>query len=120
MEDLGEDGSHNAILFCGRLHRYFDRGTGFASTPADRVLVEAIEKAVTDIAKFDAGASYFILFQMESDFQGDIDEWFVIAITDANFGRYNISAEDLRKAMTSQPKVKTALICIGEGAEATW
>ena len=49
-----------------------------------------------------------------------IDEWFVIAITDANFGRYNITAEDLRRAMTRQPKVKTALICIGEGAETTW
>ncbi|KAF7790654.1 hypothetical protein EIP86_001610 [Pleurotus ostreatoroseus] len=64
--------------------------------------VEAIDKAVTEVAKFDA------------------DEWFVIAITDANFGRYNITAEDLRRAMTRQPKVKTALICIGEGAETTW
>jgi len=64
--------------------------------------VEAITKAVTEVAKFDA------------------DDWFVIAITDANFGRYNISAGDLKRAMTMQPKVKTALICIGEGAEATW
>ncbi|EKM57120.1 uncharacterized protein PHACADRAFT_92032 [Phanerochaete carnosa HHB-10118-sp] len=64
--------------------------------------VEAIEKAVDEVAKFDA------------------DEWFVIAITDANFGRYNITAEDLKRAMYRQPMVKTALICIGEGAEATW
>ena len=49
-----------------------------------------------------------------------IDEWFVITITDANFGRYNITAEDLKRVMTKQPKVKTALICIGEGAEAAW
>lgn len=49
-----------------------------------------------------------------------LDEWFVIAITDANFGRYNISPEQLKRAMVMQPKVKTALICIGEGAEATW
>ena len=48
------------------------------------------------------------------------DEWFVIAITDANFGRYNISSDSLKRAMSLQPKVKTALICIGEGAEATW
>ena len=48
------------------------------------------------------------------------DEWFVIAITDANFGRYNITAEQLKRAMTRHPKVKTALICIVEGSEATW
>ncbi|CAL1709976.1 unnamed protein product [Somion occarium] len=64
--------------------------------------VEAIDKAVTEVAKFDA------------------DDWFVIAITDANFGRYNITAEDLKRVMTRQPKVNTALICIGEGAEASW
>ncbi|KAJ3534193.1 hypothetical protein NM688_g7173 [Phlebia brevispora] len=64
--------------------------------------VEAIEKAVTEVAKFDA------------------DEWFVITVTDANFGRYNITAEELKRAMIREPKVKTALICIGEGAEVTW
>lgn len=64
--------------------------------------VEAIEKSVNEVAKFDA------------------DEWFVIAITDANFGRYGITAEDLKRVMYRQPKVKTALICIGEGAEAAW
>ncbi|KAI9056427.1 hypothetical protein FKP32DRAFT_1599153 [Trametes sanguinea] len=64
--------------------------------------LEAIDKAVTEIAKFDA------------------DDWFVIAITDANFARYGITAEDLQRVMNRNPKVHTALICIGEGAEATW
>jgi len=48
------------------------------------------------------------------------DDWFVIAITDANFSRYSITPEELTKAMKYDPKVHTALICIGEGAEATW
>lgn len=48
------------------------------------------------------------------------DDWFVITITDANFARYGISEEDIHRAMTRQPKVHTALICIGEGAEALW
>ncbi|KAI5120535.1 hypothetical protein M0805_004543 [Coniferiporia weirii] len=64
--------------------------------------VEAIEKAVDEVAKFDA------------------DDWFVIAISDANFSRYQITAEDLKKAMNRNPKVHTALICIGEGVEAAW
>ncbi|CDO72121.1 hypothetical protein BN946_scf184962.g64 [Trametes cinnabarina] len=64
--------------------------------------LEAIDKAVSDIASFDA------------------DDWFVIAITDANFARYGITAEDLQRVMNRNPKVHTALICIGEGAEATW
>ncbi|KAJ7050407.1 AAA domain-containing protein [Mycena amicta] len=64
--------------------------------------VEAIEKSIKDIAAFDA------------------DDWFVIAITDANFGRYLIKPEDIARAMNRNPKVHTALICIGEGAEATW
>ncbi|KAJ6481917.1 AAA domain-containing protein [Mycena sanguinolenta] len=64
--------------------------------------VEAIEKGVKDVAAFDA------------------DDWFVIAITDANFGRYLIKPEDISRAMRRDPKVHTALVCIGEGAEATW
>ncbi|PPQ92175.1 hypothetical protein CVT25_008949 [Psilocybe cyanescens] len=64
--------------------------------------VEAITKGVTEIAKYDA------------------DDWFVIAITDANFGRYQITPEELTRAMRHNPKVNTALICIGEGAEASW
>lgn len=49
-----------------------------------------------------------------------VDDWFVIAISDANFGRYQITADDLKRAMDRNPKVHTALICIGDGAEATW
>ncbi|TEB25531.1 hypothetical protein FA13DRAFT_1738248 [Coprinellus micaceus] len=64
--------------------------------------VEAIAQGVTEVAKYDA------------------DDWFVIAITDANFGRYGITADDLSNAMKRDPKVNTALICIGEGAEAAW
>ncbi|KAJ7481878.1 AAA domain-containing protein [Mycena latifolia] len=64
--------------------------------------VEAIEKGVKDVAAFDA------------------DDWFVIAITDANFERYLIKPEDVARAMRRDPKVHTALICIGEGAEAAW
>ncbi|KAF4613211.1 hypothetical protein D9613_011059 [Agrocybe pediades] len=64
--------------------------------------VEAIMKGVKDVASYDA------------------DDWFVIAITDANFGRYQISPEELTRAMKHNPKVNTALICIGEGAEASW
>ncbi|KAI0827475.1 AAA domain-containing protein [Trametes gibbosa] len=64
--------------------------------------LEAIDKAVADIAQYDA------------------DDWFVIAITDANFARYWITAEDLQRVMDRNPKVHTSLICIGEGAEAAW
>ncbi|KAK2460039.1 hypothetical protein APHAL10511_007962 [Amanita phalloides] len=64
--------------------------------------VEAIEKSVTEVAKYDA------------------DDWFVIAITDANFQRYGITPDQLTRAMKRDPKVNTALICIGEGAEAKW
>jgi hypothetical protein len=49
-----------------------------------------------------------------------LDDWFVIAITDANFGRYHITPDDLKRAMNKDPKVHTALICIGDGAEAVW
>jgi len=64
--------------------------------------VEAIEDASKEVSKFDA------------------DDWFVITVTDANFGRYNISVDDLNRAMNRYPKVHNALVCIGEGAEATW
>ncbi|KAF7986115.1 hypothetical protein HWV62_41553 [Athelia sp. TMB] len=64
--------------------------------------VEAIEKSVQEVAKYDA------------------DDWFVIAITDANFGRYNITPDDLKRVMNKDPKVHTALICIGDGAESSW
>ncbi|KAF7319254.1 hypothetical protein HMN09_00262900 [Mycena chlorophos] len=64
--------------------------------------VEAIEKSIKEVASFDG------------------DDWFVIAITDANFGRYMIKPEDIARSMNTNPKVHTALICIGEGADATW
>jgi len=64
--------------------------------------VEAIEKSVEEVAKYDA------------------DDWFVIAITDANFGRYFITPEDLKRVMNKDKKVHTALICIGDGAEQGW
>lgn len=51
---------------------------------------------------------------------GHADDWFVIAISDANFARYQITADELQRAMDRNPKVHTALICIGEGAEASW
>ncbi|TFY75430.1 hypothetical protein EWM64_g8582 [Hericium alpestre] len=64
--------------------------------------VEALEKAAIEVSKFDG------------------DDHFVIAISDANFSRYGITGDDLQRAMNRHPKVKTALICIGEGAEAAW
>ncbi|TFK52963.1 hypothetical protein OE88DRAFT_1733940 [Heliocybe sulcata] len=64
--------------------------------------VEAIENSMLAVGKFDA------------------DDWVVIAITDANFERYGIKPEDLKRAMNRNTKVHSALICIGEGAEATW
>lgn len=44
----------------------------------------------------------------------------MIIISDANFERYGITADHLKTAMEGNPKVKCALIAIGEGAEATW
>jgi len=82
--------------------------------------VEAIEKSVTEIGKFDAGElSSCGAFDKWLTYAW-IDDWFVIAITDANFGRYEITLEDLKRVMNRDPKVHTALICIGEGAEANW
>uniref|UniRef100_A0A0W0GBJ0 ATPase dynein-related AAA domain-containing protein n=1 Tax=Moniliophthora roreri TaxID=221103 RepID=A0A0W0GBJ0_MONRR len=64
--------------------------------------VEAIQKGVEEVGRFDG------------------DDWFVIAITDANFGRYQITPQDITRAMKRNPKVHSALICIGEGADAPW
>ncbi|KAH8981377.1 hypothetical protein EDB86DRAFT_3087168 [Lactarius hatsudake] len=64
--------------------------------------VAAIEKAVDEVAAFDG------------------DDHFVIALMDANFGQYRITEADLGRVMTRHAKVKTALICICEGSEATW
>jgi hypothetical protein len=63
-------------------------GTVIVSSFSDPwFLVEAIEKAVTEVSRFDA------------------DEWFVIAISDANFGRYQITAADLKRSLYHDPKV---------------
>ncbi|KAJ7057255.1 AAA domain-containing protein [Mycena amicta] len=70
------------------------------------LVLEAIEKSIKDIAAFDAG---------------HFESWWVyMTFQDANFGRYLIKPEDIARAMNRNPKVHTALICIGEGAEATW
>lgn len=52
--------------------------------------------------------------------EDNVDDWIVVAITDANFARYGIKPEELKKAMNRNPKVHSALICIGEGTEANW
>ncbi|GAA5900077.1 hypothetical protein JCM6882_002608 [Rhodosporidiobolus microsporus] len=49
--------------------------------------------------------------------EADADDYFLIALTDANFSRYSISVEDVRRALTRNPKVRASLIAIGEGAE---
>ncbi|KAK4700971.1 von Willebrand factor A domain-containing protein 8, partial [Phenoliferia sp. Uapishka_3] len=64
--------------------------------------IEAITQGVADVA------------------DSDSDDFFLICLTDANFARYGITADDLRTAMSSNPKVKVSLIAIGEGAEAAW
>jgi von Willebrand factor A domain-containing protein 8 len=81
--------------------------------------VEAIEKAVLEVAKYDAGmlVRWPILSKLNITIA---DDWIVVAITDANFARYNITPEDLQRAMNRDKKVHTALICIGESSEATW
>ncbi|KWU41842.1 hypothetical protein RHOSPDRAFT_30334 [Rhodotorula sp. JG-1b] len=69
--------------------------------PGDETL-NAINKAVDAVAETDA------------------DDYIVIAITDANFDRYGITAEDLRRSLTRNSKVHVALLGIGEGAETEW
>lgn len=84
-------------------------------------LVAAIERAVDEVSAFDGGTS--ILAIGAPPYSGShkrLDDHFVIALTDANFGQYNITAEDLGRAMNRHPKVKTALICICEDSEASW
>ncbi|KAF9648314.1 hypothetical protein BDM02DRAFT_3187271 [Thelephora ganbajun] len=61
--------------------------------------VEAIEKASQEVMKFDA------------------DDWFVITVTDANFGRYNITPEYITRTMAKFPRVNNAVICLGDGLE---
>ncbi|SCZ96734.1 BZ3500_MvSof-1268-A1-R1_Chr4-1g06667 [Microbotryum saponariae] len=52
--------------------------------------------------------------------ESDSDDYFCIVITDANLHRYGITPEDLKRAMTSNSKVKVSLVAIGEGAESEW
>ncbi|GAA5995340.1 uncharacterized protein JCM10292_005112 [Rhodotorula paludigena] len=69
--------------------------------PGDET-INALDKAVDAVAEADA------------------DDYIVVAITDANFDRYGITAEDLRRSITRNSKVHVALLAIGEGAETTW
>ena len=48
------------------------------------------------------------------------DDYIVIALSDANFERYGITKDDIRRSLTRNPKVHVALLAIGEGAETTW
>jgi len=57
----------------------------------DDSTVAALAKAVHEVSKLDG------------------DDHFVIALTDANFGQYNITAEDLGRATNRHPKVKVDL-----------
>ena len=45
------------------------------------------------------------------------DDWFVITVTDANFGRYNITPEYITRTMAKFPRVNNAVICLGGGLE---
>ncbi|PKI82422.1 hypothetical protein MVES1_003389 [Malassezia vespertilionis] len=49
---------------------------------------------------------------------GDADDYFVIALSDANLGRYFITPDMLGKALKADDKVKSAIIFIDRGAEA--
>lgn len=48
------------------------------------------------------------------------DDWFVVVISDANFDRYQITPEQLKKAMSKFSKVHASLICIGDGGESKY
>ena len=79
--------------------------------------VEAIEKASQEVAKFDAGMHSTIRGiddEIDTRFS---DDWFVITVTDANFGRYNITPEYITRAMGKFPRVKNAVVCLGDGLE---
>ena len=48
---------------------------------------------------------------------GSSDDWFVITVTDANFGRYNITPEYITRTMAKFPRVNNAVVCLGDGLE---
>ena len=78
---------------------------------------------MAEVGKFDGGKSsppHLSESQSLRGLAGVSDDWGVIAVTDANFGRYQITAEELNRAMSRDPKVFAALICIGESAEVPW
>ena len=62
--------------------------------------VECLERSVKEVAEADA------------------DDYFVIALSDANLARYAITPEMLDKALKCRDKVKSALIFIDRGPEA--
>ncbi|WFD31235.1 hypothetical protein MSPP1_002269 [Malassezia sp. CBS 17886] len=64
--------------------------------------LECIQESVREVRKDDAA-----------------DDYFVIALSDANLARYFITPEQLGRAMKSDEKVKSAVIFIDRGAEAT-
>ena len=79
--------------------------------------VGAIEKAPQEVTKFDAGMCPTIRgFEDETDGRS-LDDWFVITVTDANFGRYNITPEYITRAMAKFPRVNNAVVCLGDGLE---
>lgn len=62
--------------------------------------VECIEQSVKDVRK------------------EENDDYFVIAISDANLARYHITVDQLGRALKSDDKVKSAIIFIDKGPEA--
>jgi hypothetical protein len=79
--------------------------------------VEAIEKASQEVAKFDAGMCLVIQgVGSRGDFCSS-DDWFVVTVTDANFGRYNITPEYITQTMAKFPRVNNAVLCLGDGLE---
>ena len=41
-------------------------------------------------------------------------------MSDADFTRYGVTADDLKRVMNGHAKVKTSLVAIGEGANSAW
>ncbi|GAA5899817.1 uncharacterized protein JCM6883_005995 [Sporobolomyces salmoneus] len=66
--------------------------------------LEAIESAVDKVAEE----------------LNESDECFVVALSDANFDRYDITDSALRTSLNRNSKVSASLIAIGEGGECEW
>lgn len=98
--------------------------------------VEAIQKGVDEVAKFDAGTyvgptftcvQYSVCSRrlVRYNYHRKLRVQFPLSLInalsqDANFGRYQITPEEVLRAMKRNSRVHTALICIGEGADAQW